>query len=233
MLQVPDEGLAGVAAAVGVVEGAEELADRAQGGDITAADPLAGAALGLPLPGDAGGARQRQSGARGAGACGDGGEPGGADGPEGREGIGPRGPPRPPAPDAPPCAPYGPCAPGTPRAPPGPVSPVGPPGRTEPPVSTTPAAPPALPTPPGLPIPPAPWAPPAPPAPPCTWAGGSLARPTHSSARPISQSLLGTTSPAGVKAILRSSAWLPESFRHSPLTMSTASAGVAANSRPA
>lgn len=62
---------------------------------------------------------------------------------------------------------------------------------------------------------------------------GSLARPTHSSARPISQSLLGTTSPAGVKAILRSSAWLPESFRHSPLTMSTASAGVAANSRPA
>ncbi len=58
-------------------------------------------------------------------------------------------------------------------------------------------------------------------------------RATRSSARPISQSRLGTTSPAGVKAILRSSAWLPESLRHSPLTMSTASLGLAANSSPA
>ncbi len=49
----------------------------------------------------------------------------------------------------------------------------------------------------------------------------------------MSQSRLGTTSPAGVKAILRSSVWVPESLRHSPLTMSTASAGVAANSSPA
>lgn len=62
---------------------------------------------------------------------------------------------------------------------------------------------------------------------------GGSALPTHSSARPISQSRLGTTSPAGVNAIFRNSAWLPESFRHSPLTMSTASAGVAANSSPA
>ncbi|MGW7365628.1 PIG-L family deacetylase, partial [Streptomyces sp. NPDC054841] len=43
---------------------------------------------------------------------------------------------------------------------------------------------------------------------------------------------LGTTRPAEVNAIFRSSAWLPESLRHSPLTMSTASSGVAANSRP-
>ena len=65
-----------------------------------------------------------------------------------------------------------------------------------------------------------------------TRTGGS-ARATLSSARPMSQSRLGTTSPAEVKAILRSSAWLPESLRHSPLTMSTASSGVAANSSPA
>ncbi len=62
---------------------------------------------------------------------------------------------------------------------------------------------------------------------------GTSARATFSSGRPISQSRLGTTRPAGVKAILRSSAWLPESLRHSPPTMSTASSGVAANSSPA
>ena len=55
--------------------------------------------------------------------------------------------------------------------------------------------------------------------------GLTVPRATHSSARPISQSRLGTTSPAGVKAIFRSSAWLPESLRQSPLTMSTASLG--------
>ncbi len=49
----------------------------------------------------------------------------------------------------------------------------------------------------------------------------------------MSQSRLGTTSPAGVNAIFRSSAWEPESLRQSPLAMSTASSGVAANSRPA
>lgn len=64
-------------------------------------------------------------------------------------------------------------------------------------------------------------------------AAGSAPRPTRSSARPMSQSRLGTTSPAGVKAIFRSSAWEPESLRQSPLAMSTASSGVAANSRPA
>ncbi|CAM5731384.1 hypothetical protein STENM223S_10340 [Streptomyces tendae] len=67
------------------------------------------------------------------------------------------------------------------------------------------------------------------------WAGtrtGS-ARATFSSGRPISQSRLGTTRPAEVNAIFRSSAWLPESLRHSPPTMSTASSGVAANSSPA
>ncbi|CAM5280163.1 hypothetical protein STENM327S_00858 [Streptomyces tendae] len=62
---------------------------------------------------------------------------------------------------------------------------------------------------------------------------GTSVRATFSSARPISQSRLGTTSPAGVKAIFRSSAWLPESLRHSPATMSTASSGLPANSRPA
>lgn len=69
--------------------------------------------------------------------------------------------------------------------------------------------------------------------PPLGAAASPFPRATHSSARPISQSRLGTTSPAGVKVIFRSSAWLPESFRQSPLTMSTASLGVAANSRPA
>ena len=54
MLQIADEGLAGVAAAVGVVEGAEELPDGTQGGDVAAADLLAGAAVDLALPGDAG-----------------------------------------------------------------------------------------------------------------------------------------------------------------------------------
>ena len=44
---------------------------------------------------------------------------------------------------------------------------------------------------------------------PAAAAAGSGPRPTRSSARPISQSRLGTTSPAGVNAILRSSAWLP------------------------
>lgn len=79
----------------------------------------------------------------------------------------------------------------------------------------------------------APGVPRTPPVPPLGAAASPFPRATHSSARPISQSRLGTTSPAGVKAIFRSSAWLPESFRQSPLTMSTASPGVAANSRPA
>lgn len=55
MFQVADEGLAGVAAPVGVVESAEQLADRAERGDVTAGDLLPGAALGLPaLPGHTG-----------------------------------------------------------------------------------------------------------------------------------------------------------------------------------
>ncbi|GGP54185.1 hypothetical protein GCM10010214_28980 [Streptomyces abikoensis] len=60
-----------------------------------------------------------------------------------------------------------------------------------------------------------------------------MPRATRSSARPISQSRLGTTSPAGVNAIFRSSVWLPESLRQRPLTMSMASSGEAANSSPA
>lgn len=56
VLQVADEGLAGVAAAVGVVEGAEQLADRAQRGDVAAGDPLAGAPLGVPALARDGGA---------------------------------------------------------------------------------------------------------------------------------------------------------------------------------
>lgn len=56
---------------------------------------------------------------------------------------------------------------------------------------------------------------------------------TCSSLRPISQSRLGTTRPAGVKAIRRSSDCGPVSLRHMLETMSTASCGVSANSRPA
>ena len=47
VLQVAHQGLPGVPAAVGVVEGAEQLADRAQRGDVAAGDLLAGSALGL------------------------------------------------------------------------------------------------------------------------------------------------------------------------------------------
>lgn len=85
VLQIPDEGLPGVAASVGVVEGAEEFADRVQGGDVPDADPLAGAALRLPLPGDTGGARLSCSrgggsgrGCGGSGRCGRSGRPGGS-----------------------------------------------------------------------------------------------------------------------------------------------------------
>nr|WP_237667391.1 hypothetical protein [Streptomyces sp. KY70] len=85
--------------------------------------------------------------------------------------------------------------------------------------------------------PPGAGAPPAAPAPALRCGAGGWAAPpsraTHSSARPISQSRLGTTRPAGVKAIFRSSVCVPESLRHRPLTMSTASVGVAANSSPA
>ncbi|SCD78163.1 hypothetical protein GA0115246_105973, partial [Streptomyces sp. SolWspMP-sol7th] len=50
VLQVADEGLPGVAAAVGVVEGAEEVGDRAQCGDVAARDLLSGAALAPRAP---------------------------------------------------------------------------------------------------------------------------------------------------------------------------------------
>src|SRR5690606_8310831 len=46
VFQVAHQGLARVAAAVGVVEGAEQFADRAQGGDVAAGDPLPRSALG-------------------------------------------------------------------------------------------------------------------------------------------------------------------------------------------
>lgn len=159
VLQVADEGLAGVAAAVGVVEGAEELADGAERGDVAAGDPLAGRPVRAALPGHGEAALGRHPGVVGEAdvmrepavrAADDAG--GGGRGRRGRRGAG---------------------------------------------------------------------------------AGGRSPRATRSSARPMSQSRLGTTRPAGVKAILRSSAWLPESLRQSPLTMSTASSGVAANSRPA
>ncbi len=48
VLQVAHEGLPGVAAAVAVVEGAEQLADRAQRVDVPVGDLVAGAALGVP-----------------------------------------------------------------------------------------------------------------------------------------------------------------------------------------
>lgn len=57
VLQVPHEGLPGVPAAVGVVEGAEELGDRTQRGDVPLADAEPRTPLGLPLPGHTGGGR--------------------------------------------------------------------------------------------------------------------------------------------------------------------------------
>lgn len=69
VLQVAHEGLPGVAAAVGVVEGAEEFADRAEGGDVAAGDLLAGAALALAALAGYGGAALRGHAVGGFGAA--------------------------------------------------------------------------------------------------------------------------------------------------------------------
>lgn len=54
VLQIADEGLSGVPASVGVVEGAEQLPHRAQGRDVAAGDPLPRSPIGAvegPLTG--------------------------------------------------------------------------------------------------------------------------------------------------------------------------------------
>lgn len=62
VFEVADEGLAGVAAAVGVVERAEEFADRAESGDVAAGDPLAGPPVRAALPGHGEAALGRHAG---------------------------------------------------------------------------------------------------------------------------------------------------------------------------